>query len=222
MSTTSPISTPASYFDQVLRTLQTSGFYWGAITATQSKTLLMHKPIGTFLVRASSDPKHLFTLTLRTESDVTHIRIIMNNGKFSLDQIETIGPPTQPANSIQRAALRFDCVVKMLHFYRLFSTRTGQQMSANIRKHDMCRWCRPSNMIWRLKVLRHKCCRLETSLYRGVVRNNMGPLSCFLIYLICILFHTCIMLSTTPTFSMESKLVFCILSLSLTCTMHPA
>ena len=136
MSTASPISTPASYFDQVLRTLQASGFYWAAITATQSKTLLMHKPIGTFLVRASSDPKHLFTLTLRTESDVTHIRIIMNDGKFSLDQIETIGPPTQPANSIQRAALRFDCVVKMLHFYRLFSTRTGQQMSANIRKHD--------------------------------------------------------------------------------------
>ena len=84
MSTTSTISTPASYFDNVLQTLQTSGFYWGAINATQSKTLLMHKHIGTFLVRASSDPKHLFTLSLRTESGVTNIRIVMNDGKFSL------------------------------------------------------------------------------------------------------------------------------------------
>lgn len=134
MSTTSTISTPASYFDNVLQTLQTSGFYWGAINATQSKTLLMHKHIGTFLVRASSDPKHLFTLSLRTESGVTNIRIVMNDGKFSLDQIENNGATTHPASSSQRTALRFDCVVKMLFYYMLLTRRTLRQISSNTRK----------------------------------------------------------------------------------------
>lgn len=136
MSTTSTISTPASYFDNVLQTLQTSGFYWGAINATQSKTLLIHKHIGTFLVRASSDPKHLFTLSLRTESGVTNIRIVMNDGKFSLDQIENNGATTRPASASQRTALRFDCVVKMLFYYMLLSRRTLRQISSNTRKRD--------------------------------------------------------------------------------------
>lgn len=134
MSTTSNTSSPSTYFDNVLGTLKTSGFYWGPLNANRSKTILMHKSVGTFLVRASSDPKHIFTLSLKTESGVTHIRIVMCDGKFSLDQNQNNGTTTSAAS--QRVSLRFDCVVKMLFYYMLLSRRTSQQNSSSTRTRD--------------------------------------------------------------------------------------
>ena len=134
MSTTPNTSSSSSYFDNVLETLTTSGFYWGAINANQSKRLLIHKDVGIFLVRASSDPKHLFTLSLKTELGVTNIRIIMCDGKFSLDQSQNNGVTTRAV--CQRGVLRFDCVVKMLFYYILLSRRTLRQNSSSTRTRD--------------------------------------------------------------------------------------
>ena len=134
MSTTSNASSSSTYFDNVLETLQTSGFYWGAINANQSKSLLKHQKVGTFLVRASSDPKHLFTLSLKTESGVTNIRIVMCDGNFSLDQNQNNGTTTRAAS--QQGSLRFDCVVKMLFYYMLVAKRTSQQNSSGTRTRD--------------------------------------------------------------------------------------
>jgi len=134
MSKSSTTSSPSSYFDNVLATLKTSGFYWGAINANQSKRLLMHKNVGTFLVRASSDPKHLFTLSLKTESGVTNIRITMRDEKFSLDQNQNNWTTTRAAS--QQASLRFDCVVKMLFYYILLSRRNSKQNSSSTRTRD--------------------------------------------------------------------------------------
>lgn len=127
MSTSLQTSSRSSYFDTAVETLKTSGFYWGAINANQSKTLLMHKKIGSFLVRASSDPKHLFTLSLKTESGVTNIRIVMCDGKFSLDQNN--GPTTR-ARANQQGSPQFDCVVKLVFYYMLLSWRTYRQNSS--------------------------------------------------------------------------------------------
>lgn len=134
MSTTPHFTSSSTYFDNVLETLHTSGFYWGTINANQSKRLLLHKSVGTFLVRASSDPKHLFTLSLRTESGVTNIRIIMCDGHFSLDRNQNNG--TAVVSASQQALLRFDCVVKMLFYYILMTKRTSQQNSSSTRKRD--------------------------------------------------------------------------------------
>ncbi|RMX55889.1 hypothetical protein pdam_00006232 [Pocillopora damicornis] len=97
-----------SYLDKVLETLKTSGFYWGALNANQSKALLIKKKPGSFLIRASSDPKHLFTLSLRTELGVTNIRIVMCDGKFSLDQNNGT---SAHAGGNQQGSPKFDCVV---------------------------------------------------------------------------------------------------------------
>lgn len=118
MSATSHIASSSTYFDKVLETLHTSGFYWGAINADQSNRLLLQKTIGTFLVRASSNPKHLFTLSLKTARGVTHIRIIMCDGKFLLDQNVNNGNAMCSANR-PTTLLRFDCVVKMIFYYML-------------------------------------------------------------------------------------------------------
>ena len=133
MSTSLQTSPRSSYFDTAVETLKTSGFYWGAINANQSKTLLMNKKVGSFLVRASSDPKHIFTLSLKTESGVTNIRIVMCEGKFSLDQNN--GPTTRARANLQGWP-KFDCVVKLVFYYMLLSWRICRQNSSSTGSHS--------------------------------------------------------------------------------------
>lgn len=130
MSTTPPQCSlqRSSYLDKVLETLKTSGFYWGAINGNQSKVFLMKKKPGTFLIRASSDPKHLFTLSLRTELGVTNIRIVMCDGKFSLDQNNGT---SAHAVANQQALPKFDCVVKLLFYYMLLSRRSNSRQKSS-------------------------------------------------------------------------------------------
>lgn len=134
------MSTPAqstsrrlSYLDKAIETLKTSGFYWGAVNANQSKALLMKKKVGAFLVRASSDPKHLFTLSLKTELGVTNIRIVMCDGKFSLDQNNGT---TARAGVNQQGSPKFDCVVKLVFYYMLLSRRNCRQNSSSSGTRD--------------------------------------------------------------------------------------
>lgn len=131
MSTKSHTSSSSSCFDKVLETLHTSGFYWGPINSNQSKSLLLHKTTGTFLVRASSDPKHLFTLSLKTTSGVTNIRIIMYDGKFLLDQNLNNGKNMCAARR-PAAILRFDCVIKMIFYYMLVSRKQNSSSSGRV------------------------------------------------------------------------------------------
>jgi len=49
-----------------LSRLAQSGFYYGPVSPTEARQLLQPHPPGTFLVRASSDQRFLFSLTLRT------------------------------------------------------------------------------------------------------------------------------------------------------------
>ena len=49
-----------------LSRLKESGFYYEKITPSQARRLLQSYPPGTFLVRASSDRRFLFSLTVRT------------------------------------------------------------------------------------------------------------------------------------------------------------
>lgn len=45
--------------------LRESGFYYGSTTPSKARDLLLPHPPGTFLVRASSDKRFLFSLTVR-------------------------------------------------------------------------------------------------------------------------------------------------------------
>lgn len=172
MSTSPQSSSHSSYFDTAVATLQTSGFYWGSITANQSKTLLMHKRVGAFLVRASSDPKHLFTLSLKTEAGVTNIRIVMCDGKFSLDQNN--GTITR-ARANQQGSPRFDCVVKLVFYYMLLSWRTFRQSSSRTGTRDKA--SAHLSLLWPLykevSSLQHLCRR---TLNRHVIGDGVHRL----------------------------------------------
>ncbi|KFV67514.1 Cytokine-inducible SH2-containing protein, partial [Dryobates pubescens] len=57
----------------------------GSITASEAKQHLQKMPEGTFLVRDSTHPSYLFTLSVKTNRGPTNVRIEYTDGKFRLD-----------------------------------------------------------------------------------------------------------------------------------------
>ncbi|KYO44410.1 suppressor of cytokine signaling 3-like [Alligator mississippiensis] len=92
--------------ETVLERLEASGFYWGSLSGTEAKRLLSPHPPGAFLVRDSSDHRHLFTLSLRTGTGITNLRIQQRGTAFHLETLP--GAPPPPA---------FACVVQLVEHY---------------------------------------------------------------------------------------------------------
>ncbi|NP_001254587.1 suppressor of cytokine signaling 3a isoform X1 [Gasterosteus aculeatus] len=90
-----------------LHKLQESGFYWAAITGKDANAMLADETIGTFLVRDSSDNRHLFALSVKTASGTKNLRIQCDASSFYLQ--------TDPKNI--HSVPHFDCVLKLVHFY---------------------------------------------------------------------------------------------------------
>lgn len=61
------------------------GWYWGSITASEARQHLQKMPEGTFLVRDSTHPSYLFTLSVKTNRGPTNVRIEYADSKFRLD-----------------------------------------------------------------------------------------------------------------------------------------
>ncbi|XP_012893577.1 PREDICTED: suppressor of cytokine signaling 3 [Dipodomys ordii] len=90
-----------------VRKLQESGFYWSAVTGGEANLLLSAEPAGTFLIRDSSDQRHFFTLSVKTQSGTKNLRIQCEEGSFSLQSDPRSSQPVP----------RFDCVLKLVHHY---------------------------------------------------------------------------------------------------------
>ncbi|KAK9703231.1 SH2 domain [Popillia japonica] len=85
---TSTEANPDSYYDLLKYTVQVlhrSGWYYQGISYQQSQELLKDKPVGTFLVRDSSDPRFLYSLSVQTEKGPTSVRLHYVDGHFRLD-----------------------------------------------------------------------------------------------------------------------------------------
>jgi len=67
------------------KALRQSGWYHDKMTYVQSQELLKDTPIGTFLIRESSDPNYLYSLSVQTERGATSVRIHYQQGYFRLD-----------------------------------------------------------------------------------------------------------------------------------------
>ena len=91
------------HIGHALENLRESGFYWGGISSQQAKELLNDSAVGSFLVRDSSDQRFLFTLSLKTFSGVTSVRIVMEKLMFRVDAV--VQTP------------RFDCVLRLIQYY---------------------------------------------------------------------------------------------------------
>ncbi|XP_075694957.1 suppressor of cytokine signaling 3-like [Rhinoderma darwinii] len=103
--------------ETALERLEATGYYWSTLSGTEAKKLLSDQPVGSFLIRDSSDHHHLFTLSLRTSAGITNLRIKLEGTSFYLETVAGAeSPPT------------FPCVVKLVeHYMRL--TAAGESDS---------------------------------------------------------------------------------------------
>ncbi|KAM3598332.1 uncharacterized protein V6R79_016786 [Siganus canaliculatus] len=80
-----PLSRPdAGSFATSLRELEKCGWYWGPMNWEDAEMKLKGKPDGSFLVRDSSDPRYILSLSFRSQSVTHHTRMEHYRGTFSL------------------------------------------------------------------------------------------------------------------------------------------
>ncbi|KAM4588352.1 cytokine-inducible SH2-containing protein-like [Odontesthes bonariensis] len=99
--------------------LQTSGWYWGSISATEAREALLTKSEGTFLVRDSTHPQYMLALSVKTRCGPTSVRIEYNRGCFWLDSISPGLPHLQS----------FPDVLSLVQHYTV-SGQTPQDLAA--------------------------------------------------------------------------------------------
>lgn len=68
------------------------GWYWGAVTAAQAHAALQEASEGAFLIRDSSHPLYMLTLSVRTARGPTSIRIQYSGAQFLLDSSSPARP----------------------------------------------------------------------------------------------------------------------------------
>uniref|UniRef100_UPI00398E9123 suppressor of cytokine signaling 1-like n=1 Tax=Pristiophorus japonicus TaxID=55135 RepID=UPI00398E9123 len=90
--------------DRTLCSLHESGFYWGPLPVDRAHALLAAAPVGTFLVRDSTQADYLFSLSVRAEKGPVSMRIMFKLEHFWFNNAH------------------FDCIVRLLE-YCVDSTR---------------------------------------------------------------------------------------------------
>ncbi|XP_017596006.1 PREDICTED: suppressor of cytokine signaling 7, partial [Corvus brachyrhynchos] len=80
-----PLARPdPSSFAASLRELEKCGWYWGPMNWGRTPMKLKGKPDGSFLVRDSSDPRYILSLSFRSQGITHHTRMEHYRGTFSL------------------------------------------------------------------------------------------------------------------------------------------
>ncbi|XP_041813029.1 suppressor of cytokine signaling 7-like isoform X1 [Chelmon rostratus] len=80
-----PLGRPDSgSFATSLRELEKCGWYWGPMNWEDAEMKLKGKPDGSFLVRDSSDPRYILSLSFRSQGVTHHTRMEHYRGTFSL------------------------------------------------------------------------------------------------------------------------------------------
>nr|XP_056703304.1 suppressor of cytokine signaling 1-like [Euleptes europaea] len=70
--------------ERSLTLLQASGFYWGPLSVHEAHARLLQEPVGTYLLRDSSQGNCLFSLSVRMPSGPVSLRISFQKGYFWL------------------------------------------------------------------------------------------------------------------------------------------
>ncbi|KAK6642801.1 hypothetical protein RUM43_004303 [Polyplax serrata] len=77
---------------RTVKDLRSSGWYYENVSWQESVILLKSTEPGTFLIRDSSDPNFLFSLSVQTSRGPTSVRLHYVNGQFRLDAEEKLIP----------------------------------------------------------------------------------------------------------------------------------
>jgi len=96
--------------ESAYRLLVSCGFYYGRLTMDEATERLSRCPVGTFLLRDSSDRRYLFSVSVQTCRGTTSIRMSYRSGLFRLDC------------SVEQEHMMptFDCPLRLVtHYVRL-------------------------------------------------------------------------------------------------------
>lgn len=102
-----PPETELVKLSDIVRVLRLSGWYYEGLTFDKSDELLKDTKVGTFLVRDSSDPRFLFSLSVQTDTGPKSVRLFYLNKYFRLD--------AQP--HLQSSMPFFPGVVDLVQYY---------------------------------------------------------------------------------------------------------
>lgn len=91
--------------------LEEGRLYYTDLDSTAARALLQDSPEGTFLVRDSSDPKYLFSLSVKTARGATSVRVEYFRGYFQLDC----------EDAMKRKLPRFETLLDLLDFHSAVS-----------------------------------------------------------------------------------------------------
>lgn len=108
--------------------LQTSGWYWGSISASEAREALLEQSEGTFLVRDSSHPQYMLALSVKTRCGPTSVRIEYSRGSFWLDSISPSLPPLRS----------FPDVLSLIQHYTASGSTPQGQASNGIHPQTEC------------------------------------------------------------------------------------
>lgn len=117
---------------KILERVEECPWYWGNLTGQDSKKVLTGAEPGTFLLRLSSDPKYLFSLSVKTKRGPTSIRIVHENGYFRFDselnEAQRLARNAASSgdsstnrkghpNYVHRITKKFTCVIHLVLYY---------------------------------------------------------------------------------------------------------
>lgn len=108
----SPPSVMDSDFDfrritKTIETLRCTNFYYECLSWRQATKLLCRTSNGTFLIRDSSDPHHLFSISVQTPRGPTSVRVHYVHSQFRLDS----------ESHLAEMMPLFECVIKLIKYY---------------------------------------------------------------------------------------------------------
>uniref|UniRef100_A0A1B6JB10 Uncharacterized protein n=1 Tax=Homalodisca liturata TaxID=320908 RepID=A0A1B6JB10_9HEMI len=112
-----PPDTDLERLSSTMKALRNSGWYYEGLSWQESAALLMPTSPGTFLVRDSSDPRFLFSLSVQTERGPTSVRLHYHEGNFRLDAAPKL-VPVMPV---------FQCVVRLVEYYVSVTNRKSDR-----------------------------------------------------------------------------------------------
>ena len=146
------------------KALEKSGWYWGSMSWRESQAVLGSTSEGTFLIRDSQDPLHMFSISVQTVNGPTSARIALKRGKFKLSSVE----------SVKRSLPEFSCVIQLVQHY--LSSKHSQHMWVDDAGQ-------PFSPIWISKALRKEApklthlCRLVVNRYypRSLTAQKLPP-----------------------------------------------
>ncbi|XP_054282769.1 cytokine-inducible SH2-containing protein-like [Macrosteles quadrilineatus] len=113
-----PLESDLERLSSTVKALRTSGWYYEGLSWQESAGLLAPTAPGTFLVRDSSDPRFLFSLSVQTERGPTSVRLHYHEGHFRLDAAQKL-IPLMPV---------FRCVVELVQYYVTTTTTKEKKM----------------------------------------------------------------------------------------------